>query len=148
MRFLRKAALALLVVAPFMAACGGGGETGGMPADSVALAAALLTPETFDTISWPSDSAALARGAVVWSYSCQKCHGNWGDGDGGFVQRGETLRPPSFRAADWRLAGDYEGMRRQVFTGTAEGMPHWGMTALRPRDIDAVTIYVQKALRP
>jgi mono/diheme cytochrome c family protein len=138
-------ALALLV-----ATAGCDGEragSGGVRVDSVALAAGLLTVETFDTISWPSDSAAIARGAVVWTYSCRKCHGTDGSGDGGFVQDGDTLRPPSLLTPEWRFADNRAGAREQIFTGTTGGMPHWGVVGLKPRDIDAVTLYIDKMLR-
>jgi mono/diheme cytochrome c family protein len=132
------------------AGCGGSGDGQsagrGAAIDTVALATALLTPETFDTVQWPSDSAAVDRGAVVWTYSCRKCHGDWGAGDGGFVQRGDTVRPPSFHVAEWRFADDRHGMREQVFTGTNDGMPHWGMVGLKPRDVDAVTLYIDRVL--
>jgi mono/diheme cytochrome c family protein len=118
-----------------------------MAVDTTALAASMITPETFDTIRWPSDSAAVARGAVVWTYSCRKCHGDWGQGDGVLVARGDVEAPPSFQNPEWRFANDRPGMRDQVFTGTNKGMPHWGMVGLTSRDIDAVSLYVQKVLR-
>jgi mono/diheme cytochrome c family protein len=138
----------LLLAALIAAGCGGNPDGAAMSGDSTQIAASLLTPETFDTIQWPSDSAAIARGAVVWSYSCRKCHGDWGGGDGGFVQRGDTVRPPNFHDPDWRYANDRVAMRRQIFTGTNDGMPHWGMVGLKPRDMDAVTHYIQRVLRP
>jgi mono/diheme cytochrome c family protein len=128
--------------------CGGGGspQVSSGHADSVAFAQSQITVEMFDTIQWPSDSVALARGALVWSTSCQKCHGVDGSGDGGFVQGGETLRPPDFRLDTWQLGHDRDGLRRQIFTGTAEGMPHWGLVGLKPRDVDAVSLYIQRTL--
>ncbi len=117
-------------------------------ADSVMLAEAMYDPAAFDTITWESRDAALQRGSVVFSFSCQKCHGPTGAGDGGFVRGGDTLRPPSFLARDWRFAEDREGLRKQVFTGTARGMPHWGFYGLKYRDIDAVATYIQEWLRP
>jgi mono/diheme cytochrome c family protein len=116
-------------------------------ADSVMLAEAMYDPAAFDTISWDSADAALARGEVVYSYSCSKCHGPVGAGDGGLVLHGDTLRPPSFLAPGWRFAEDREGLRRQVFTGTARGMPHWGFYGLKYRDIDAVAAFIQERLR-
>lgn len=142
----------VVVLLPVLAACSGGGAPGGGEevsgaADSVALAAELYDPATFDTIEWVADSAALNRGAVVWTYSCQKCHGPTGQGDGGFVMDGDTLRPPSFQAEDWEFASDADALRRQIFQGTTEGMPHWGLVGLKARDIDAVTRYIQEVLR-
>ena len=116
-------------------------------ADSVREAAAMYDPTAYDSISWETEEAAQERGMVVFNYSCRKCHGEAGAGDGGFVQRGDTLRPPTFLAEDWDFADDRDGLRRQVFVGTAEGMPHWGFHGLRYRDIDAVAIYIQDVLR-
>jgi len=115
--------------------------------DSVMLAEEMYDPGVFDTISWESEEDAIERGGVVFRYSCTKCHGSEGAGDGGFVQRGDTLRPPSFLADDWELAGNVEAVRHRVFTGTAEGMPHWGFYGLSFRDIDAVARYIQQELR-
>jgi mono/diheme cytochrome c family protein len=131
-----------------LSGCGGGDRppASSVHADSVGIALSQLTAETFDTIQWASDSVALARGALVWSTSCQKCHGVDGSGDAGFVQRGDTLRPPDFRADTWALGHDQEALRRQVFTGTEEGMPHWGLIGLKPRDVDAVSLYIQRTL--
>ncbi|CAN5664430.1 hypothetical protein BH23GEM9_BH23GEM9_31270 [soil metagenome] len=147
MKVLEGAMLLLLTV--LAATCGGPRQDeAAVAVDTAAQAAAMLTPELFDSISWPSDSAAIGRGAVVWTYSCRKCHGTDGSGNGGFVQAGDTVRPPSLLEVDWRFANDREGMRRQIFTGTDEGMPHWGPAGLKPRDIDAVTVYVSRILRP
>ena len=82
------------------------------------------------------------RGSVVFQYSCAKCHGSQGYGDGLFVTRGDTLRPPSFHTEDWRFQDDLEGLRRHVYTGTEGGMPHWGMEGLKYRDIDAVAQFI------
>lgn len=116
-------------------------------ADSVMLAEEMYTLAAFDTIAWETPQAALERGSTVWNFSCLKCHGVGGAGDGGAVQRGDTIRPPSFLGEDWRFADDHEGLRRQVFTGTAEGMPHWGFYGLKLRDIDAVAHYIREELR-
>jgi mono/diheme cytochrome c family protein len=131
-----------------LSGCGGGDRPAASAghADSVGIALSQLTVETFDTIQWASDSVALARGALVWTTSCQKCHSADGSGDAGFVQRGETLRPPDFRADTWTLGHDGAELRRQVYTGTADGMPHWGLIGLKPRDVDAVSLYIQRTL--
>jgi mono/diheme cytochrome c family protein len=130
--------------------CGGSGDTAPgsrATSDSVAVALGEMTPEMFDTIQWASDSAAIARGSVVWVYSCRRCHGDDGYGDAGFVQGGVTLEPPSIRAPDWPYANDRDAIRRLTYTGTEEGMPHWGLVGLKPRDIDAVTTYIQHVIR-
>jgi mono/diheme cytochrome c family protein len=116
-------------------------------ADTVRLAAEAYDAAGFDAIEWEADSVALSRGSVVWAISCSKCHGPTGVGDGGFVMRGDTLRPPSFQADDWRFASDLDGLRRYVFAGNAEGMPHWGIAGLKPTDIDAVSRYIREKLR-
>jgi len=134
-----------LAAALLFAACGGGElaeDTRQAAPDSMALADSLFDPSIFDTIEWETRERALARGQVVYRFSCLKCHGARGLGDAGFVLRGDTLRPPSFREPTWQFAGDKEGIRRQVFVGTEEGMPHWGLVGLGPRDLDAVAIYI------
>jgi mono/diheme cytochrome c family protein len=146
-----KSARWLVGLSLALVACGGSGEqparSSAAHTDSVELAASRLNPEMFDTIAWPSDSAAVDRGSVVWTYSCRRCHGDHGLGDGGFAQAGDTIRPPSLVEPGWRFANDREGLRQQVFTGTSEGMPHWGLVGLKPRDVDAVALYIQLVLR-
>ncbi len=115
--------------------------------DTVDMAMAAFDPSHFDTITWKSDQEAFDRGRVVFNFSCSKCHGAGGAGDGGFVMDGDTVRPPSFLEGDWRFAADLTGLRRQVFTGTAQGMPHWGLEGLKYRDIDAVAAYITRGLR-
>ena len=104
-------------------------------------------PAAFDTITWETPEAALERGEVVYRFSCLRCHGDRGLGDAGFVRGGDTLRPPSFREPDWPLAEDKDGIREQVFVGTLEGMPHWGLAGLSPKDIDAVATYILEGFR-
>lgn len=140
-----------LSIAVLVGACG---ESGPREApvsqaamDSVTMADSVYDATMFDTIAWDSAGAALERGRVVFSFSCQRCHGHTGRGEGGFVSRGDTLRPPSFLDLDWRFADDREGIRQQVFVGTAEGMPHWGLVGLKPRDIDAAAAYILDVLR-
>jgi mono/diheme cytochrome c family protein len=140
--------VATLVV---LAACGGGQqqEAGveSVQEDSVALATEQFDASVFDTLTWATDTSALNRGRVVYAFSCRKCHGSAGLGDGGFVLQGDTLHPPSLVAPDWKFASDPAGLRLQVFTGNTEGMPHWGMVGLKMRDIDAVTRYILEELR-
>lgn len=122
-------------------------EAGPSSADSVVMAAAQYDPANFDTIQWDTPEAAVERGGVVFNYSCARCHGPQGYGDGGFVSEGDTLRPPSFHQADWRFANDLAGLRSLVYTGAEGGMPHWGLVGLKYRDVDAVTRYIMEGLR-
>jgi mono/diheme cytochrome c family protein len=135
----------------FTQACGPGetstADQEPTPEDTVAAAMAAFDPTAFDSISWPTTEDAVERGGVVFRFSCRKCHGEGGAGDGGFVTAGDTLRPPSFLTEDWPFAEDKDALRQQIFTGTADGMPHWGLEGLKPRDIDAVAIYIQESLR-
>lgn len=113
-------------------------------ADSAEYAATLFDASAFDSVTWETTQAALDRGGVVFRFSCRKCHGEGGAGDGGFVADGDTLRPPSFLDPAWQFADDLDGLRQEIYTGTGvEGMPHWGLEGLKYRDIDAVAKYLQ-----
>lgn len=140
MRRIPIAASALLA----LAACGAPPEQEAepTPADTVAMAMAQYDAAAFDSIAWDTPEEAVVRGSVVFQYSCSKCHGTQGYGDGEFVTRGDTLRPPSFHGDEFQYRGDLEGLRQHVFTGTANGMPHWGMEGLKYRDIDAVGRFI------
>jgi hypothetical protein len=126
--------LHLALVLPLaLAACGGGGsEQADTPADSVALALEQYDPALFDTITWASDSSQINRGGIVWAFSCKKCHGQLGKGDGGQVMDGDTIRPPDF-TTQWRFGTDDEGLIKAIYGGSAEGMPHWGISGLTTR---------------
>ena len=154
----RSAGVAFILGTAALVACGGGAEEGpsqeeveamAMEAqvDSIEAALAMLSPEAWDTIQWESDQVALERGTVVFQFSCSKCHGERGAGDGGFVQGGDTIQPPTFLTADWRFAGDHEGLREHIWAGTVNGMPHWGHHGLKFRDVDAVARYINRGLR-
>lgn len=147
MRSWRTLLFPLLLVA--MGGCGGGNGDAEARAtvDSVALARQAFDTAAFDTITWAADSAATNRGQIVFMYSCRKCHGEGGRGDGGFVMNGDTLRPPSFLAPDWRFANDRAALRAYIFAGNEKGMPHWGLVGLKAKDIDAVARYIQEVLR-
>lgn len=136
-----------------LAACGGSNQqaqetapAGQTSADTVAVAMSRYDQAAFDTITWSSDSVMLARGAVVFNTGCAKCHGPQGLGNGGYVLHGDTLRPPNFTNPDWHLAGDIDGIRRKVYSGNVQGMPHWGLRLMAPRDIDAVAHYINDVL--
>jgi len=115
--------------------------------DSVQTAVAAYDPSAYDTLTWENERARHERGQVVFSISCSKCHGLKGLGDAGFVQGGDTLRPPSLVSEEWKFAEDFDGLRQQIFTGTTEGMPHWGLHGLKYRDVDAVSAYISEVLR-
>ncbi len=142
-----------LLVLSFLPACTSGDSDsqatrGPTSADSAEYAAGLFDAAAFDTVSWETSAEAVERGLVVFEFSCEKCHGAGGAGDGGFVAGGDTLHPPSFLVEDWGYAEDREGLREEIFTGTGtEGMPHWGLEGLKYRDIDAVAAYIQEGLR-
>ena len=138
----------VLACALVLGACAGEPPVQEVPPDTMtAVAQAAYSPTMFDSIDWVSEQAAIERGSVVYNSSCTKCHGDQGRGDTGLVQRGDTVRPPSFREPDWIYAGDKEGLREQVFVGTAENMPHWGLAGLKPRDVDAVAIFILQSMR-
>lgn len=117
-------------------------------ADSVDTAMAAFDAAVFDTISWETEQAAIDRGGLVYRISCSKCHGDGGRGNGNFTVQGDTLRPPSFLATDWRFLEDGIGLRRQIFIGNVAGMPYWGLVGLKYKDIDAVATYITAYLRP
>lgn len=138
----------------WLGACGGeppaqeeAVQQGPTRADSVAIATAAYDPANFDTITWKTPQEAVERGGLVYRISCSKCHGDGGRGNGNFVMGGDTLRPPSFLAADWRFAADPAGLRAYIFSGNVAGMPYWGLVGLKYRDIDAVALYVTDFLR-
>ena len=135
--------LALLLVA-----CADERPAGGTEEERTAAAALAYDPSAFDTISWASDSAALARGADVWKWAGTSCHGERGGGDAMLVtEAGDTLRGPSLVEPNWPYARDEEALRRRIFTGTVAGMPHWGLRGLTYRDLDAVARHVREVLR-
>lgn len=135
----------------FLAACGGESappvQEGPSAADSVQAALAQYDAAAFDSIAWATPEDAVVRGSVVFSYSCVRCHGRFGEGDGGFVARGDTLHPPDFTVPDWRFIGNLEGLRQFIFTGAEGGMPHWGLEGLKYRDVDAVAKFLLEGLQ-
>lgn len=149
-------AAAMLAIA-VLTACGGGPSAEeqraaadearrAARADSVARAAAAYDAAAFDTIQWATDNEMWERGGVVWSFSCQTCHGSDGLG------QGETavaagLEMPDLTAADWENAGDLPAIRRSIYVGHESQMPSWGLVGLKYRDIDAVAHYIDDLLR-
>lgn len=112
-------------------------------AEEVATAERQYDPAAFDTVSWASDSAAIARGRDIFSWACAECHGEQGRGDGGRVIDGDTIRPPSFQRENWEYADDPDALHEKVFVGNTLGMPHWGLRQMRPRDVVAVERYIR-----
>lgn len=129
-----------------LTACGGEPETpeqsAPTAADTVQAAMAQYDPAGFDTITWATAEDAIVRGSVVFSYSCAKCHGRHGEGNGNFVTQGDTLRPPDITVTDWRFLDDREGLREYIYVGSDASMPHWGLEGLRYKDIDAVSAFL------
>lgn len=116
-------------------------------ADSTARAETAYDAAAFDTISWPDDGALWERGGVVWSFSCQKCHGADGKG-GGEVAAARSIAVSDLTTPDWPWAGDIPGIRHQIFVGHDSEMPNWGLVGLSYRDVDAAAHYIDELLRP
>jgi mono/diheme cytochrome c family protein len=139
----------LFVVPVVLLGCAG--DAPDLPGDQVeaasVLPASLPDPALFDSIAWPDARLGMDRGATVYAYSCAKCHGDTGAGDGHYQLQGRMLQPPSFLTPDWRFAHDMAGLREAVFAGNDRGMPHWGDAGLSPRDMDAVARYILYGLR-
>ena len=111
--------------------------------EDMASAAERVDPALFDSISWESQGTALERGRTVYLYSCARCHGPKGAGDGRYRLAGTVLHPPTFLASDWRFAMDMDGLRAMIYAGAPHyGMPDWGDRGLTPRDVDAVARYI------
>ncbi len=140
--FRRSLPLTLLVIFPLVA-CGADTPDQANPAlPGEALEAGVVDLALFDSITWATPAAPVDRGATVYAYSCAKCHGDSGAGNGGYVLQGRVLRPPSFLGDQWRFANDPTGLREAIVQGTDRGMPHWGEAGLKPRDINAVAHFI------
>jgi len=115
-------------------------------ADSMAEAEAMFDPAAFDTISWINADSAVARGQVVYRFSCQKCHGFLGHGDGDLATE-HDLTMPDLTVPDWQYDGDLAAIRHRVFVGHQSEMPNWGLHGLAYRDIDAVAKHILTNIR-
>jgi mono/diheme cytochrome c family protein len=115
-------------------------------ADSVAQAAAAYDAAAFDTIQWANENDMWERGGVVWSFSCQTCHGSDGAGQGETAVSA-NLSMPNLVADDWAKAGNLPEIRQSIYVGHESEMPSWGLVGLKYRDIDAVAHYIDELLR-
>jgi mono/diheme cytochrome c family protein len=154
---MRAPVVAAAVAVMALTACGGGPSAEeqraqadaarrAARADSVAQALAAYDAAAFDTIQWASDNDMWERGGVVWSFSCQTCHGSDGMGQGETAVAA-SLDMPNLVAADWDKAGDLAAIRRSIYVGHESQMPSWGLVGLKYRDIDAVAHYIDDLLR-
>lgn len=108
-------------------------------------AEALYDSTAYDTVSWRSGYARGERGRVVYDYSCARCHGEDGRGNGPLAVE-EGLEVGSLVGPDWIYDADVPALRRRIFTGHGPGMPAWGLTELSPRDVDAVAYFIDERL--
>jgi mono/diheme cytochrome c family protein len=115
-------------------------------AQRVTAADTLLTPETFDTVSWPSDSARAFAGNNAYAAHCRGCHGYLGRGDTDYAREHRNAVPSLVRP-DWPYP-DLQAVRHRIFTGHPTGMPTWGVAGIAPREIDATAYYLLYVLRP
>ena len=113
----------------------------------VADAAGDFSLETYDSVTWASDSIRGLEGDVVWSSQCRNCHGPLGRGETAYAER-QSLRVPSLVEPDWRYAGQRDSVLQRIHAGHAEGMPTWSVAGISPREIDAVAFYILEVLRP
>jgi len=115
-------------------------------ADSVARAEEMFDASVFDTLTWESDNARWERGGVVWSFTCQRCHGADGKGQGeDAVKFGFAV--PDVTAPDWQFAGDIPAIRHKIFVGHDTEMPSMGVIGLGYADVDAAAHYINDLLR-
>lgn len=150
----------LMVVLLFgTTACGSGdGEADEMPAvdteatlraaraDSVAQATEMYEAAVFDTLTWDSDNVRWERGGVVWAFTCQRCHGADGTGNGEDAVTFD-IEMPDMTAADWRYADDLPAIRERIFVGHETEMPSMGLIGLAYTDVDAAAHYINDLLR-
>jgi mono/diheme cytochrome c family protein len=141
-----RRALLVLVPAALLAACESPEYERPDRAEQVLEAEAMLTPETFDTVTWTSAQERAYAGNNVYAAKCRSCHGYMGEGDTEYArQRNVTV--PSLVRPDWP-DDDVPSVRRRVYTGHPAGMPTFGVAGITPREIDAVAYYLVEVLRP
>jgi hypothetical protein len=58
----------------------------------------------------------------------------------------QRFDPAAFDALDPISPETVMELRRMIFVGTAEGMPHWGIRGLAVRDVDAVARYIETSI--
>jgi mono/diheme cytochrome c family protein len=113
----------------------------------VAQADSIFSMALVDSVTWASDSIRALEGNVVYSTYGRNCHGPLGGGATEYaLSRG--LEVPSLVQADWRLAESRDSILHRIFVGHAAGMPTWGVGGISPREMDAVTYYLTRVLRP
>jgi mono/diheme cytochrome c family protein len=115
-------------------------------AQRVEEAAALLTPEMFDTVTWSSTEDRAFAGNNIYAARCRSCHGYIGEAETEYARESD-LDVPSLVRPEWPYA-DIETVRRVIYTGHPGGMPTWRVAGITPREIDAVAYYIVYVLRP
>jgi mono/diheme cytochrome c family protein len=152
-----KRTIAGLTLVAVLSACGGGGDEAvpevspeealrAARADSMARAEAMYDAAVFDTLTWEDDNARWERGGVVWSFTCQRCHGADGKGQGEDAVKFE-ITVPDLTGPDWQYADDLPAIRHRIFVGHESEMPSMGLIGLSYPDVDAAAHYVHDLLR-
>ncbi|GIU66554.1 cytochrome-c oxidase, cbb3-type subunit III [Candidatus Phycosocius spiralis] len=93
-----------------------------------------VTNYVLSLASMPSDQAAAARGAAIYTTNCVACHGPDGKGD-------MTLGAPNLTDKEWLYGGTPVEIEQQIYLGRGGVMPTMSQR-LDPASLDAVTIYV------
>lgn len=113
----------------------------------VQAASARFDLASFDSVTWASDSVKALEGNVVWASYCRNCHGSVGRAGTDYAEN-RNLKVPSLVEAGWRFAERRDSVLHRIYTGHAAGMPTWGVAGISPREMDAVTWYLLRVLRP
>jgi cytochrome c len=114
--------------------------------EQVTEAAAMVTPEMFDTVTWAGSEERAFAGNNVYAARCRSCHGPMGEGETEYAQE-HDIEVPSLVREDWPYP-DVGAVRRVIFAGHPGGMPTWGIAGITPREIDAAAYYIVNVLRP